>query len=127
MSFDIFLQGFRRGDAATVDASTLSRVLAPFLVDDGEADPHLRLADGGADIHGLDRLASGVMINHASGRLGWDLIFDMADGCGLASMPVGCATAVTVETALADLPPELRESAVVVSSGGELLRLIEMS
>jgi len=34
---------------------------------------------------------------------------------------------VTVDSALADLPPELRSDAVVVRSGDDLLRLVEQS
>jgi hypothetical protein len=127
MSFDIFLQGFRDGEAATVDALAVSRTLAPFVVDGDEGHSHLRLPDGEADAYGLDDPASGVMINHASGRLVWDLIFERAHGAGLAIMPVGSATAVTAETDLMDLPQELSEDAVVVSSGAELLRMVEMS
>lgn len=127
MSFDIFLHGFRDGEAATVDASAVSMTLAPFVVDSDKGHSHLRLPDGEADVYGLDDPASGVMINHASGRLVWDLIFELAHGTGLAIMPVGCATAVTAETALVDLPQELSEDAVVVSSGDDLRRMVEMS
>lgn len=67
------------------------------------------------------------MINHAFGHLVGDPIFELAHGAGLAIMPVGCATAVTAETALMDLPQELSEDAVVVSSGDGLFRMVEMS
>jgi len=119
MSFDIFLQAFRDGEGADADAAVLVRMLAPFIADRGEGWALLRFLDGEADVYGLDHLASGVMINHASGRLVWNLMFEMAQGAGLTIWPVGCPAAVTVDSALADLPPELRSDAVVVRSGDD--------
>jgi hypothetical protein len=65
------------------------------------------------------------MINHATGRAVWDLMFDVAVAGGYAVMPIGCPTCVTAPEQLAHLPVELREDAVLVRSGADLLRVIE--
>ena len=75
-------------------------------------------------MYGLETSVQSLLINHASGRAIWDLIFELAQAAGLAVMPVGCPTCVTDEDVLNGLPPELATSAIVVSSADELLHVV---
>lgn len=126
VSFDIFLQAFRGGDAAQTDERTLVTLLEPYLAERGDHGwARLRFADGEADIYGMDTLATGFMINHASGTAVWGVLVDIARKANLAIMAVGCSTAVTTKGGISDLPDELAPDSVVVTSGAELLRLIE--
>jgi hypothetical protein len=82
-------------------------------------------ADGEADVYGFDSLATDLMINHASGRAIWDVMFELARLGGYAVMPVGCGTCVTEATDPSDLPAEVPEPIVVVRSGQDLLKVVE--
>lgn len=125
MSLDVFLQGFRQGDAASADEEKLAGLLQPYLVETPHGFPQLRFDDGDAAIYGLEDLASGFMVNHVSGRQAWDVLVAVARAADLAIMPVGCAVAVPSEAMLSELPEELRRDAVVVAGGDDLLREIE--
>jgi hypothetical protein len=123
MSFDVFLQGFTRGDHAPGRPDAAMRVLAPYFVDaphDGYA--RLQLADGEADVYGLDR--SSLMVNHAAGEQVWDLVVTVAVAADWVIMPVGCPVCVVAEEHVRDLPDELRADVVVVRTGTDLLRAI---
>jgi hypothetical protein len=124
VSFDVFLQGFRQGDAANADEEKLAGLLQLGLVETPTGLPELRFDDGDASIYGLEDLASGFMVNHVSGRQVWDALVAVVRAADLAIMPVGYAVAVPSETMLSDLPEELRRDAVVVASGDDLLREI---
>lgn len=128
MSFDIYLQRFRGGEACETDAQALEDVLAPHIAqrDDATGFALLRLPDGDAELYGVDDLASGFMINHASGLAVFDLIVDLARLADLAIMPVGCHAAVASAQALAELPLELAGDAVVVTSGTDLWRVVQL-
>jgi hypothetical protein len=127
VSFDIYLQGFRDGEARDADPELLEELLKPHIADRSDGFARLRFADGQADIYGMDDLASGVMVNRVSGVMAMDLIVRLARRAELAILPVGCPTAVTREDLLKDLPEELAEDAVVVTTGEHMLRLIEDS
>ena len=124
MGFDIFLQGFAGGDASTAGAAAAERVLRPYLV--GEADESFaRVAtdDGGAEVYGLG--TDSLLVSRPSGERVFDLLVEVAALAGWAIMPVGCATCVTDEAAIRELPDELRDDVVLVRSGGELMDVIE--
>ena len=124
MSFDIFLQRFRAGDAAPADATLIRTLLGPYVSERPPGSVTLRLTDGEADLYGWDDLATAFMVNHVSGEQAYDVLFEVALRAGLAIMPVGCPTAVTSEETVADLPTELAGDVVVVRSGAELLSSI---
>ena len=127
VAFDLFLQAFREGDAAEADVEEILSVVGPCIRRRDEWCVHIETSDGGADVYGLDTTVQSLMINHASGRDVWNLVYELAQSAGLAVMPVGCPTCVTDKDALEQLPPELASSAVVVSSGEELLLVIQGS
>ena len=112
------MQRFRDGDADEADARTLHEVLEPHIVERSEGFALLRLADGAADVYGVDDLAPALMINHASGSAVWDRMFELACRADLAIMPVSRSTVVTKKQTLRDLPPDLADEAVSYVRGG---------
>lgn len=73
-----------------------------------------------ADVHGLG--TDGLMFSHAGGRQIWQVMAD--DARGSVIMPVGCPTCVTTIYHLADVPEELRASAVLGKHGDDLLKAV---
>jgi hypothetical protein len=122
VSLDIFLQRF--GPADPRATSALLEALESLIQERGDGWAVIRTTDGAADVYGRD-LRTGFMVNHASGRIVWDVLFELARIGGLAIMPIGCPTVVTDPGAVHHLPPDLLGEVVVVSSGADLLRLIE--
>ena len=61
------------------------------------------------------------MINHASGRVIWDVLVHVADVTGMTILPIGCPTCVTRPELLEHLPEELKADARVVTSGEQLV------
>jgi hypothetical protein len=134
VSFDIVLQAFTDGDAAGGDIAALRAVLEPLVRHRDGYGVQIETADGEADVYGLDddeeRVeAVAVMVNHASGRALWDVLYDAARAAGLVVMPVGCPVCVTDERQIPHLPPELVDAAgvVVVRSGADILAAVEAS
>ena len=125
MSFDIFFQRFQGGEPVQVDRTAVLAILSPLIAERGDDWFTVSAEDGSADISGLSEAASGFMVNHASGRVIWDLMYEVAQSAGLTVMPVGCGTGVVGEGAIDDLPDGVPEPIVVVKSGAELLEMVE--
>lgn len=124
MSFDIFLQAFRDGQASHHDPAAVRRMLTPFLsAPPSDSFARVVTADGEADVHGIGD-PSGLMFNHVEGERAWQLIYEVAREAGLVIMPVGCATLICSAAGKGDLPEELRADVRVVHSGADLLRAI---
>ena len=121
----MFLQRFRATEAAGADRDVLSRLLQPYLGENWTGSAVLQFGDGGAAIYGADDLASGFMVSHVSGRQALDVLVAVACQAGLTILAVGCPAAVPREDLIGDLPAELRQDAVVVRSGEDLVRVIE--
>ena len=83
--------------------------------------------DGEADVYGLDDLASGFMVNHASGLGVWSVLVEVARRGELAILPVWCPAAVTSQDVLHQLPSELVGDAVILATGAGLLASISSS
>jgi hypothetical protein len=124
VSFDIFLQGFRDGDAADGDGDSALTVLEPLITRRETDWVRVTTADGGSDVFGIDEPASGLMFNRISGRAIWSVIFDVARLAGFAVMPVGCSTCVPPGMAVRDLPDDLATDVQTVATGDDLRRLI---
>ena len=124
MSFDIFLQRFVDGEAVDADVDSMLAILGPLITDRTASWARIVTADGGADVYGIDNPASGLMINHASGRAVWDVLFELARTAGMAIMPVGCPTSVT-DPGLIDALPAASLPAGVVTSGADILATLE--
>ncbi len=90
MSFDVFLQGFRRGDAADGEGAAVMRVLSPHIAERSEHWARLVIDDGDAEVFGIADPETGLLFNHVSGRLMWSVIVDVARAAGFVVMPIGC-------------------------------------
>lgn len=126
MSLDIFLQAFRRGDAASGDGEAAIAVLTPLFA---ERSDHgwalIQTGDGTAEVHGINHPDQGLMFNHVGGRIAWDVIFAVARDAGFVIMPVGCGTLLTHETMWDELPEGIPEPILTIESGADLLAVIE--
>jgi hypothetical protein len=81
VSFDVFLQGFAGGKAATGRPEAAVQVLLPYMVgtpDNGYV--RVQLPDGEADFYGVGN--SSLMVNHAAGGQIWDLVVAVATAAG---------------------------------------------
>lgn len=85
----------------------------------------LKTADGEADCYGLG--SDSLTINHASGRIIWDIVVNVAKEANLAIMPAGCAVCIVDQSARNHLPPELQDDVIYVRSGADLLDVIHGS
>lgn len=67
MSYDVFFQGFKRGDAAAGGGASARTMLAPHLTKSEPEHNFLRIEvdDGGADVYLSD---DHMMVNHAGGQ-----------------------------------------------------------
>ena len=118
MGFDIFVQGFRDGEAQERDAVAIRSALAPYLVEMPNGW-NLRFLCSEAEIYGIDTLAAGFMVTHAQGDAIFDLLVLVAAARDLVISPVGLPAAVTRKEQLAHLPEALRHDVVLVTSGAE--------
>ena len=125
MSLDVFLQAFRDGDAAPADPAAIAAILTPFIVTREASFASLKTADGEADCYGLG--SDSRTINHASGRIIWDIVVNVAKEANLAIMPAGCAVCIVDQSARNHLPPELQDDVIYVRSGADLLDVIHGS
>ncbi len=77
MSFDVFFQRFRDGDAANGGGDVMRQVLAPYTVNAESNGNYLSVAcgDGTADVY----LSDGhMMANHVTGDGVWQLLVEGA-------------------------------------------------
>lgn len=127
VSFDVFLQRFSAGQPSRADRVSVKALLDAYVVAEDHGRVQLETVDGSADLYGYDDLERGFMVNHAAGHAVWDLLVAVASMGPFAIMPVGCPTCVADVSMLSDLPSVLADGAVVVSSGSQLLRVIEQA
>jgi hypothetical protein len=65
------------------------------------------------------------MVNRVSGNEAWDVLVRLATQGSLTILAVGCPAAAPRRDLIEHLPDQLREAAVVIKCGADLLRLIE--
>lgn len=124
MSYDVFFQGFKGGDAAPGGGDTVRMLLEPHVMRSEPEHSFMRIdvEDGGADVYlGDDHM----MVNHAGGKATWDLLVRAAAAANWTILLPDGPPAITDESQLAELPAELAEEAIVVTTGTDLLRIIE--
>ena len=78
--------------------------------------------DGDAEVYGLG--GDGLMITHASGEFIWQVMVDVAIAGDYVIMPVGCAVCVVHQEMMDQLPEVLRDRAVLVRSGSDVLSVL---
>jgi hypothetical protein len=126
VSFDVYFQRFRDGDADPGGGERMRQVLQPFIVRE-EPEHHFALVeygDGSADVY-LD--GDSMMANHISGEQPWELLVEGARAADWVILPVGCPTCITDEAQRVHLPKGLDEDVVLVSTGDEFLQVIRSS
>lgn len=123
MSYDVFFQGFKRGEAAAGGGDIVRAMLARHVT---RAEPEhsfvrIEVEDGGADVYlGDDHM----MVNHAGGTATWDLVVRAAGAANWTILLPDGPSVLTNENQRAELPADLAEDAVVISGGTDLLGLI---
>jgi hypothetical protein len=122
VSFDVYFQRFRDGDAAPGGGIRMRQVLDRFIVREEPEHSFLLVeyGDGSADIY-LD--GDNMMANHITGET-WELLVEGARAAGWVIMPVGCTTCLTDEAQRIHLPDGLNEDVELVATGEDLLRVI---
>jgi hypothetical protein len=123
VSFDVYFQRFRDGDAEPGGGEPMRQVLDPFIVREEPEHSFLLVeyGDGSADLY-LD--GDHMMANHITGKKPWELLVEGAQAAGWVIMPVGCPTCLTDESQRIHLPEGLNKDVALVATGEELLQVI---
>ena len=127
VSYDVFVTGFARGELSSLDTHALARLWANHLVSDNDGAARLVFNDGSAEVYGADDPATGFMVTHAAGRDVWNLLADIAVQCGATILLSDGLVLIGSPDLRHELPDELSHDAVVISTGGEILALVEAS
>lgn len=125
MSFDIFVQGFEAGGAAPLDGLVITELLGAHAIYAGDALVGLRFPDGEAEVYGGTDVSDSFMVTNASGRAVWDLLAALVTTGGATLLIPGCPTIVGSDAALAELPDEIRDEAIVATTGDAILAAVE--
>ncbi|WP_418606442.1 hypothetical protein [Georgenia sp. SUBG003] len=113
MSFDVYFQRFRDGEAEPGGGEQMRQVLEPFIVrEEPELDfARLEYGDGSADVYlGGD----GMMANRVAGDLPWELLVQGAEkkysgaGCRGAPPATGSSSATSTSSWSAVATPRWR-------------------
>ncbi|MFJ5955383.1 hypothetical protein ACIQC5_05420 [Paenarthrobacter sp. NPDC092416] len=123
MSFDVYFQRFKDGDAAAGGGEIMRQTLQPFIVREDPERGFARVEYGAGSFDaylGDDTL----LANHIVGDKPWDLLVEGARAAEWVILPVGCPPCVTDESQRVHLPEGLDQDVVMVSSGEELLQKI---
>lgn len=122
MSFEVVFHGFNQGRESAGGGAAARAVLDPW-VDYAEPEyQHLAIlyGDGGADVHIDEGDASGMVVSRVAGIQTWDLVLAAAQAAGWVAL-FDEQAGITDESQRQHLPPDLRDSAVLITSGAELL------
>lgn len=124
MSFDVFLQSFSSEEAASGDGAAVMRILEPLLENVDGDYAQIAVPGGQAEVYGLEDPHTGLMVNRITGSAAWDVLVQIAKGGRFFIMPTGCSIGVPEGLDLHDLPAELRDEAMTVTTGADLRQLI---
>jgi hypothetical protein len=125
VSFDILLLRFAAGEAARAEPADVLGLLEPRVALRGDDFVRIATSDGEADVYGIDDPGTGLIVDHASGKEIWSLLFELAIAAGFVVMPIGCGTCVTEATSVSDLPDDVPQPITRIRSGADLLAAIE--
>ncbi len=128
MSYDIVLQRFRNGESVAIDADPVWTLLEAAWDAPPDEFDHCRVRRG-EDEGDLYSVQPGdpfdaLTFTHAEPAI-YDLMFEVAAAGELTIIPPDVGPFVLREEQREHLPPELREKAMLVHSGSDLLRAIE--
>lgn len=120
MSADVFIQAFAQGRPVHIRAEAVQTVADPYVIQRSEGFASIQTTDGGADFLGYGD-DGGLAVIEASGFEVWDLVVAIAQVAGAAIIPRGGPPIVVDALRIGDLPEETKTTAVVVTSGLELM------
>jgi hypothetical protein len=127
VSYDVHLQRFEQGEAARVDSPLVWKLLeeAWDLPPDQWGYCHLRRGGDDGDLYGArqGRPIDALMFNHAGPAI-YEFMYSIAVAGDMAILSMDAGPFIVREDQRNNLPPELRQEAVVVESGEALLRAI---
>lgn len=123
MSYDVFFQGFKGGDAASGGGDVVRSMLAPYVTQSEPEHSFVRIEveDGGADVYLSD---DHVMVNHVGGSAAWDLLVRAAAAASWTILLPDGPALLAAESQRSELPAELAATALVISGGAELLDVV---
>jgi hypothetical protein len=124
MSFDIYFQRFKAGEADSAGSEEALRVLGPFLSRHAPEGSVIVHPAGTAEVYGLRADEGGMMVTHVNGEGLWNLLAATAIAAQWTVMPVGCRTCVFSSEMQAELPDGLKENVAIIETGEDLLRVI---
>ena len=122
MSYDVFFQGFVAGGSSGQGGPEMAKVLRAYVAESRGSFRRLRVGDGGADLYLSD---DGMIANHIEGHDVWDLLVRGAQAANWVILPMDCPVCLTAPGQLEQLPEELEEDTLWISTGAELRKLIE--
>ncbi|MEV6279585.1 hypothetical protein [Nocardia sp. NPDC051832] len=126
MSFDMFVQAFRDGNAEPMPAAAFLEVFGPH-VETTEPDKRywqIHAPDGGrADIYAsiIEQGIDSVLLNHFSSGDVLDLVVEFARKAGAVIMPVGCPILLVDGSQGRHLPEHLQDAVHLVATGDDVL------
>ncbi|MEJ1113207.1 hypothetical protein WBN73_02795 [Paenarthrobacter sp. CCNWLY172] len=123
MSFDVYFQRFKDGDAAPGGGAKMYQSLQPFIVRENP-ERNFALVEYGAGSIDTYLDDDSMLANHIVGDRPWDLLVEGARAAGWVILPPGCPPCITNESQRGHLPKGLDQGAVMVSSGKVLLQVM---
>jgi hypothetical protein len=123
VSFDVYFQRFKDGDAAPGGGEIMRQSLQPFIVRE-DPERNFALVEYGAGSIDAYLGDDSMLANHIVGDRPWDLLVEGARAAGWVILPAGCPPCITDESQRVHLPEGLDQDVVTVSSGEELLQVI---
>jgi hypothetical protein len=130
VGYDMFVQRFEQGDAATMAGGAFSAVFEPSVDrQDRRYDYwHISAEDGGtADVYAAlaDDTLDSLMISRFSTGMVLDMLVKFIGLADAVVLPPGCPTLLAHEGQRHHLPEELRADAVVVQSGTDVEHILQ--
>lgn len=125
MSFDLFIQRFENGDAATFPRADFDAVFGPYVTSREPDFVKVEFPDGsGSDVYIDDAEAIySIMFNHFGGDAFLDALYRLTARCKLAIYwpAPGNPIAITDQSVKPHLPKDFAEDSVrIVGSGAEI-------
>jgi hypothetical protein len=130
VSFDIHLQAFENGDAASRDgAAVRQRLLGVAQCYEPEFERVVIRGDlESTDVYGVppENAPLDSLVFSRAGPRGLDLLVEVAQMADLVIIPPGCPVCIVHDGQRRHLPPELAEAGVeLVTTGRALLEVFE--
>jgi hypothetical protein len=128
LSYDVFLWRYRDGESVDVDEPEVWQILERAWLSPPDEFDHCRVrrdADEG-DLYAVPVGApiDSLMFNHAGEGI-YDLMFDVAVAGDMTIIPIDAGPFIVRAEQREHLPEDVRDKAIVVSSGAELAKAIE--